>query len=303
MVKTEQDKGPRRRDVVLLAEDDQSILLVMQAMLEKQGYEVVPAADGKIAQTIFTQQPDRFSAVLLDWQMPNMTGIELLKWIKEQPQYDTIPVIMVTGMITKEHIREGINAGAFYYVTKPFDQQLLLSIIHAAITDYQYKQSLLQRVRESQNPFLHLVEGTFRFRSIEEGERLVLWLANASPSPKKTTQLSEIVINAVEHGNLGITYEEKTKLLAADTWAQEVQRRLRLPENSEKYVEMTIRRHPDKFTVLVQDQGPGFDFERFLRFDEKRVFDNHGRGIAMASVALDVEFLEKGNKVRVTIPF
>lgn len=287
---------------ILFADDDVALLKVMKVKLMNEGFSVVTASDGKTAQTLLQQAPDRFNAVLLDWQMPYMTGIELLKWIKKQPMFENIPVIMVTGMVTKEHIREGINAGAFYYVTKPFDEQVLQSIINAAIKDFQYKQSLLERLRQSQNPFSTLVEGVFRFRTIEEGEQLVLWLANACPSPRRAAELSEIIINAVEHGNLRIGYEEKTRLLANNRWLEEITHRLSLPEYADKHVTLRVERHPTSIVVYVEDEGEGFDYEKYLHFDETRVFDSHGRGIALASVALQVEFLGKGNKVRVTIP-
>lgn len=295
------EKQPDRNGTVLVVEDDEAILMIVETLLKKQGYRVSTATDGKMAQDLLRKPPAQLSAILLDWQMPKMTGIELLRWIKKTPTLESLPVIMVTGMTTKQHVREGIDAGAFYYITKPFDNQMLTSVVHAAVTDFQYKQMLVRRLQESENPFHSLVEGTFRVRTIEEGERIVLWIANASTSPQKATQLSEIVMNAVEHGNLGVGYEEKTRLLATDTWHEEIQRRLSLPANAQKYVDIQIKKQPDKITALVTDQGLGFDYKKYLHFDEGRVFDTHGRGIAMASVALDVEFLEKGNKVMVTI--
>jgi DNA-binding response OmpR family regulator len=297
------DGKTEKSNTILFADDDPTMLKVMEMNLKGEGYSVVTASDGQNAQNLLRESPDQFSAVLLDWQMPNLSGIDLLKWMKSHQAYETIPVIMVTAMVTREHIREGINAGAFYYVTKPFDNQILLSIISAAVRDYQYKQSLLERLRQSHTPFLNLLEGTFRFRTIEEGEQLVLWLANMCPAPHRATHLSELIVNAVEHGNLGITYDEKTRLFLTGGWSQEIQRRLQLPENRNKFVQMAIERRRGEFTILVEDRGPGFDFEKYLQFDEQRVFHNHGRGIAMACAALDVQFLDKGNKVLVTIPF
>jgi len=287
---------------VLVVEDDPAILMIVETLLKKQGYGVSTSTDGKMAQDLLRKPPAHLSAILLDWQMPKMTGIELLRWIEQTPSLENVPVIMVTGMTTKQHVREGIGAGAYYYITKPFDNQMLVSVVHAAVTDFQYKEALIKRLQDSENPFQYLQEGRFRVRTIEEGERLVLWIANATPVPQDATQLSEIVINAIEHGNLGIGYEAKTKLLASKSWHEEVRRRQSMPEHIQKYVEIEVKKHPDKITTLITDAGPGFDYKKYLHFDEARVFDTHGRGIALASVALDVQFLEKGNKVLVTIP-
>jgi CheY-like chemotaxis protein len=235
--------------------------------------------------------------------MPRLAGIDLLRWLKTQPELRDIPVIIETGLSHPDQIREGIEAGAFYYLSKPFDRNLLSSVVSTALVDFHEHRSLMKRLRESENPFRGLLEGTFRFKSLDEGEHLSVWIANCCPDPEKVAGINELFANAVEHGNLGITYEEKTTFVDAGTWLQEVQRRLTLPENAEKYVVVTIRHVPDALIVEIEDQGNGFDFGKYLHFDESRVFDNHGRGIAIARVSLGLEYLKGGKLVRVTVPF
>ena len=113
--------------------------------------------------------------------------------------------------------------------------------------------------------------------------------------------IAELINNAVEHGNLGIDYEEKTKLVSEGKWFAEVERRLALPENANKHVRVHLKKEQGNLFVEIEDQGPGFDFERFLTIDESRLFDNHGRGIAIAGSSLDVRFVRPGNKVIVSI--
>jgi len=289
-------------DTILIADDDPVVRLVAQAILEPQGYVLHTAIDGKNARAILEKEGSRIKAIVLDWQMPEMSGIELLRWVKEQPEFENTPVIMQTAMDSPENIREGIEAGAFYYLTKPVDEHLLPSVVRAALTDYSYKESLLKQLQESQNPLGILQEGTFHFRVLKEGERLALWIANACNSPAAAMGVNEIFVNAIEHGNLGITYDEKTHYMSEGTWIAEVERRLALPESAGKFVDVRITRNPDSFHVLVQDQGPGFDYAQYLQFDEQRVFHNHGRGIAMASSALGLQYRGNGNTVLVTIP-
>jgi CheY-like chemotaxis protein len=291
----------KRDATVLVADDDPEILHMIRHILEAEGLEVQAAGDGREAREVLEQNAEILSAVLLDWRMPHMSGIELLRWVKEQPDCRDIPVIMQTGMNAPEQIREGIEAGAFYYLTKPFDKRLLLSIVQAAVTDSRYRKSLLARLKESENPFQLLTDGTFRFRTLAEGERLALWIANACPSPAKAMDIAELFINAVEHGNLGITYEEKSELVDGGRWDVEIERRLALPENKDKSVLVTVRKNSEKMTVLVQDSGPGFDFSAYLNFSEERAVHNHGRGIAMANASMHLEYLETGNKVLVTV--
>ncbi len=289
-------------DSILAADDDPGILLLIRSVLGHGDCTVETAPDGARARALIEAQPDRFSAVLLDWEMPGMTGIDLLRWIKERTDLAHIPVILETARDSAEQIAEGIDAGAFYYLTKPFDRRLLLSIVNAALGDFHSRISLVRRLRESQNPFHNLEEGLFRFRTLKEGEQLAAWIANACPEPERVMGITEILINAVEHGNLGITYAEKSHLVEQGTWLAEVHRRLELPEFSQKYVEVHLRRAGQQITIMVEDQGAGFDFEKYLRFNPTRAFDNHGRGIAMAGMSLAMEYEGRGNRVKVTIP-
>jgi sigma-B regulation protein RsbU (phosphoserine phosphatase) len=289
-------------DTILIVDDDAAIRLLIEFMLKKDSYRVLKAENGSEAQSIIQSAQNDVSAILLDWQMPVMNGMEFLHWIKNESVSSDIPVIMATSMTSPENIKEGIDAGAFYYLTKPFEGGVLRSIVRAAISDFTQKKALLERLRRSDNPFGNLTEGTFRFRTVREAEFLAVAIANSSPAPEKAMVISEILINAVEHGSLGITYEEKTTLVANNAFGQECERRLAMPENAHKYVEVKISRSGGKVVVQIEDQGNGFDFARYLRMDESRVFDSHGRGIAISSEFLGLEYKGNGSKVVVTIP-
>jgi hypothetical protein len=230
-----------------------------------------------------------------------MTGIDLLRWMKQSESTSGIPVIMQTVMDSPAHVKEGIDAGAFYFLSKPADPHILRSIVRAAISDRAYKAMLVKMLADCQNPLGCMTEGEFRFRTPREGEKLAVVIANASPSPARAMGISEIFLNAVEHGNLGITYDDKTDLLDTGTWSQEVERRLALPANADKKVVVRVTRTPEHLMVLVRDHGDGFDWKKYLHFDETRVFHNHGRGIAIVGSDLGLEFLGNGNTVRVTI--
>lgn len=289
-------------DTVLIVEDDKAMCLLIEFVLSQDSYKVMKAENGKEAISIVESANNEIAAILLDWQMPIMDGMEFLRWIKKEPAYCDIPVIMETSMISPENIKEGIDAGAFYYLTKPVEESVLRSIVRAAISDLKQKKVLIERAQKSENPFGKMMEGTFRFRTTEEAEVLAVAIANSSTAPQKAMVISEILLNAVEHGNLGITYEEKTALITNNMLRQEVERRLAMPEYSNKYVQLKIRRYDNGITVEIEDQGSGFDFGRFLHMDESRVFDNHGRGIALSGEYLGLNYLGNGNKVVVTIP-
>ena len=289
-------------NTVVIADDDRTLLHLMQRYLADDGYAIRTAEDGAEAKKIIEADGAEIAAVVTDWSMPVMSGIELLRWIKSDEPRRRIPVIMETAMSRAEDIKTGIDAGAFYYIVKPFEKTVLRSIVRAAVGDFRTMQALLKRIAETEAFFGLLDEGVFRFRTNEEAEALALQIAGSSPEPQKALIIAELLLNAVEHGNLGITYEEKTDLIEKGNLKSEVRRRLSLPENDSKTVELRFRREDDALVVEIKDAGEGFDYGRFLEMDERRVFDNHGRGIAMVHAQYRIEYLGKGNHVRVRLP-
>ena len=289
-------------DTILIVDDNPDVVFLVRTTLEAEGYHCLTASDGLEAQALIEKMKEQITVILLDWKMPKMSGIELLRWIKSQPELKDIPVVMQTVLDKPEEIKEGIDAGAFYYLTKLTDPKLLLSIVKAAVSDFHQKQALLDKIKVGENPFALLVEGNFRFRTLADGEYLALGIANVCAAPEEVVAISELINNAVEHGNLGITYDAKTKYIEEDTFYAEIERRLALPKYARKYVEVRVKKSKDEMTVLITDQGPGFDFKKYLVLDESRVFDTHGRGIALANGLRDLQYLGTGNQVLITIP-
>lgn len=104
---------------ILIADDDAEIRRMLRYHLEERGFELIVARDGAQAlELLLVEGPD---AVILDVMMPELTGWEVLKYIREQERFQTLPVLMLTG------IGESLNAstsplfGASAYLNKPFD--------------------------------------------------------------------------------------------------------------------------------------------------------------------------------------
>ena len=157
------------------------------------------------------------------------------------------------------------------------------------------------KLRLAENSFRLLDSAVFRYRSVAEGEFLAVRIANICANPEEAMYVSELLTNAVEHGNLAITYEEKTVLIEKGNLQDEIQKRLALPDYQKRMVHVSLKKEEGKLHVLVEDEGSGFDYEKYLRFDDSRVFDNHGRGIAIVNSYLDMKYLDKGNKVLVKL--
>jgi DNA-binding response OmpR family regulator len=268
---------------VLVVDDEVLNLEIVTEVLGEAGYEIVTAADGALAWNRLQQEPQRFDAVLLDRMMPNMNGMELLGLIKQNPTLKLIPVIMQTAKAAQQDVLDGLNAGAWYYLCKPFDAQTLLAVVKTATDDYRRYREVVKEAASSARSLKALIKGKFKFRTIEEGRDLASLLSNTvDVGDRLAIGLIELFLNAVEHGNLGIGYADKTALNRTDTWHQEVERRLALPQNAEKVVEVTFERLDHELHFRIRDDGEGFDWRSYLRLDLDRAFDTHGRGIALA---------------------
>jgi CheY-like chemotaxis protein len=289
---------------VLVVDDEVFNLEILSEHLSDEGYNVVSAEDGAKAWALLEEAPERFDTVLLDRMMPHMNGMEVLERIKGHPQLNMLPVVMQTAKAASQDVLEGLQAGAYYYLTKPFDKETMLAIVKTAVADYKTYLTLQQEAAKTAHTLSLMNQGQFALRTLDEARDLAALLANAGPQGGKAVLgLSELLINAVEHGNLGITYEDKSKLNEEGTWEAEVLRRLALPENADKRVTVSFECEEDEMRFLISDQGKGFDWESYLEISPERAFDNHGRGIAMARmVSFDrLEYLGNGSQVLAAI--
>jgi len=285
---------------VLIVDDDTANLAALARALAKDGIETATAENGADALTMLQADPGRFDVLLLDRMMPKMDGLELLRHIKDSPKLHALPVILQTALTSAEEIMEGLQAGAFYYLTKPLSQKLVVAVVRTAAADHARRALLMAEMERAQAALHMMDQGSFRYQTLVQCHELANLLAKACPEPNRiVVGLSELMINALEHGNLGITYQEKTELIDAHGWRAEVNRRQKLPENANKWVKVDFDRKPDCIRFEIEDQGPGFNWQQYIVPSPARIFDNHGRGILLAKMdSFDwVEYQGSGNRV------
>jgi len=285
---------------ILLVDDEPLNLEILAEHLDSPAYHTIKAENGLIAWEMLDADPDGFDAVLLDRMMPVMNGMELLARMRADSRFAGLPIIMQTAAAGKEQVAEGLRQGAYYYLTKPFEAEVLLAIVEAAL---EMRRNRLTLADDRIDPRA-LVEGEFRFRTLGEARRLASFLARACPQPEVTVLgLSELMINAVEHGNLGISYREKSQLNERGGWREEVERRLALPINVERHASVRLSRRGDHIVFTIVDQGSGFDWRAYLEMCPERAFDSHGRGIAMSRLLsfATLEYCGNGNTVHATV--
>ena len=292
------------RGRLLIADDEAANREILSDVLALEGYDSLCVADGKSALHAVKEEPTAFDALLLDRMMPHMTGIEVVQNLRAQPEFRDLPIIMQTAAGAKEDIVSGLEAGANYYLTKPLQMELLAQVVSAAVAESQSRRALMHELVTASQVIHMLTEGSFDFRTLSEGRALAALIAKAAPHPERVALgLSELMVNAVEHGNLGITYAEKGELNRTGAWEQEVNRRMMMPEYADKRVRVTFVRGGGRLKISIRDQGNGFDWKRYLEIDPARAFDTHGRGIAMALKLsfTELEYRLDGREVEATI--
>lgn len=289
---------------ILVVDDELFNLETVEEFLFDVDVNTVCVDSGEQALSILQQSPDQFSAVLLDLVMAGIDGMEVLSIIKADKTLSHIPVIIQSAKISKKLITEALQAGALYYLAKPYDKNSLVDIVLTAVHDFKYFTHTDNDLEKIAQTLKMMDKGVFSFKSLNEGRKLAAILANACPnSDVVVLGLTELMINAVEHGNLGISYNEKSILNANNNWENEVKRRLSLPQNRDKTVSIEFCRNKNEITFLIMDQGTGFDWKQYLEMSPDRIHDTHGRGIAMANlISFDqIDYLESGNKVCVKV--
>ena len=268
---------------ILVVDDDDVIRDMVEEWLATRGYSVTTASDGNEALGLLDAESDAFDLMILDRNMPNLDGLGVLHKLQASGLCSDLPVVMLTTEARPESVAEGVKAGAYYYVTKPCDEMVLLNAVAAAHRKFRQFRNARNWGIEVAAGLAHLTQGRFEFHTPHEGVMIANLIANLAESPSVVLLgLMELITNAIENGNLGIDSEDKKNFFHPNDWSDEVYRRLHLPENLTKKVTISFEKSAEKMNVAIQDEGCGFDWLPFLNADDAKGFDPHGRGITIA---------------------
>src|SRR6476469_1060408 len=117
--------------LVLLADDDEDILTLVALRFRRSGLEVVLARDGEEAlEIIQTRSPD---AAVLDVAMPKLTGLEVVRRVRDSEATKPLPIVLLTARAAEKDVELGLEAGADEYITKPFSPQDLYTCVQSVL--------------------------------------------------------------------------------------------------------------------------------------------------------------------------
>jgi CheY-like chemotaxis protein len=284
---------------VLIVDDSAVDRLVARRLLEKQGgWRVAQAGDGAEAlETIARSAP---ALVLTDLQMPHMDGLALVEQVRER--FPRVPVVLMTGHGSEEIAITALRAGAASYVPKRNLATDLISTIEQVLSASQTDErrtrilgALAERVSryvlENDPALVSPLVQVFREELVAFG------LCDATGATRAGIALEEALLNAVYHGNLGVS--SSLKLSGDGSFERLAAERRREAPYRDRRVRVSAELAPDEARFVVADEGPGFDVAALPDpTDPANLERPSGRGVLfMRTFMDDVRYNAVGNVV------
>ncbi|MBF0508586.1 MAG: response regulator [Deltaproteobacteria bacterium] len=285
---------------ILVVDDDPAILKLITKVLNKWGFPVTTASDGLQALELFRRES--YPIVLTDVMMPQLNGIELLKEIRK---IDPLTFVITMTAHGNENLAiTALREGAANYIKKPF----ALDHIKDVVT--RIARTIKQQLRTS--PDRSSVVQEWMVLEIKNDLDKIFGVVNQALSCAsnivKVEELSglsiglyEIILNAMEHGNLEINFDEKTRLIETNTYLDAITERKCYAAFKSRTVKVISHINRTRIKVVVKDNGPGFDWRSKIgELEEMDPMEllNHGRGILLARINFDeIRYNDAGNVV------
>lgn len=290
---------------ILLVDDELLVREELGAILEESGYDVITGADGEEGLALFrSERPDM---VITDVRMPRRDGLSVAMTIREEAP--SVPVTVITGHGTEAMAIKALRAGVTDFVKKPVrleDLKAALSRMRAAHHKPSTEPALIHPAAVEVVELLWSYKLQNDLEVVPSFVDMLVSRCAASLSATGAMELSlalrELIINAVEHGNLGVSFAEKTRALESGSMTQLLQERGADPERHARRVEVQAHLKEGLLTVQIKDEGEGFDGARLPDpLDLSRQLAPNGRGLLLARMSVDsIEYNDIGNLVIVT---
>lgn len=289
---------------ILAVDDDDLALDMIRDSLREAGFDVVTAVNGAQALSVLLADPERFDVLVVDRVMPVMDGMEFLRAVRQNEGTANIPIVLQTVEGQPQAMKEGIEAGAFYYLTKPYDESTLVAVVRSAVQSHNQVRFFRSYSSIPLEAPETLVKAQFRLSTFRQAKSVIWMISQHAMEPEWVSAgLQELVTNAIEHGNLGIGGQQKEGLIRESRWEAEIQRRLQLTENVGKAVVIEFDATGEEVWVAIEDQGEGFNWQDYFAKDISLANRVQGRGIVVArSVPAfqKITYLKGGSRVEVT---
>ncbi len=282
---------------VLIVDDEEILRNILSRFLKQANFEPIEAKDGKEAIELF--KISNPALIISDIMMPKMDGLTLLNEIKKLD--NNAMVILMTGYGNEDILLEALRGGALNFFKKPFNFHELIKFVEHALKhkkepqfDALYSEHLVEEIKSFSFP-------TEETNILPIVNQITLHLKKIVPESEILNikiGIEEILTNAIEHGNLGITFDEKQKAIEEGKWGEFIESRLNINNNRKKLIKINSKLTQEKFEIVVTDEGEGFDWQSLPEVTADNLLRYNGRGIFLTKIYFDeVIFNEKGNEV------
>jgi CheY-like chemotaxis protein/anti-sigma regulatory factor (Ser/Thr protein kinase) len=282
---------------VLVVDDEEALRSLLLRLLEREGFDPVPACNGEEAISLFRSRGP--AVVVSDIKMPRMDGLTLLTEIRKIDR--TAAVILMTGQGNEEMLLDALRGGATNFFKKPF-------VVRELIEEIRKVVSFRLEAARSTLFSPHLVEETkhfvlppgevFYFPVINQASLQLPAILPEEDILNLKIGIEEIITNAVEHGNLGISFQEKNSAIHDGRLAELIAERMRDPGRARRRVFIDSHLTPELFQITVRDEGDGFDWRNLPEVAPENLLSFNGRGILLTRIYFDeVVFNDAGNEV------
>ncbi|MEA2042561.1 MAG: response regulator [Bacteroidota bacterium] len=286
---------------ILVVEDDTSSRIYLENLLEVNDYECKSAANGIEGLNLFEEyKPD---VVLTDIQMPIMDGLELLESLHEIDP--GVIVIITTAYGTENYAIQALHLGANNYLKKPVTAYDLLPLLKKYESILENKAEPVGLPGKTLERSLKIEFDTNLF-SVNNVPKIVDKIliesdCKAIEDNKVNVELglAELITNALEHGNLEISYQQKKTALDEHSLEVLYEEKLAIPELKQRKLRVTFCSTPKYFQWVIKDEGAGFDWEKIPDpTSDDTIMELNGRGVFISKFLFDsLEYNDTGNEV------
>ena len=120
----------------LVVEDNEHVLYMLDFILSRAGYDVISVNNGRDAQTTIENLPP-VDVIVLDLMLPYVSGYQLITDVRDDPEWQHVPIIVLSGKVLEDDIVKALDLGANDYVTKPFRPEELLARLRRIVADHE----------------------------------------------------------------------------------------------------------------------------------------------------------------------
>lgn len=227
-----------KKKKILVVEDEAKILEVVSSLMEKQGYEVYQAEEGKKALEIFNN--NEISLIILDLMLPDISGEEICMKIREKSR---VPIIMLTAKIEEANLLRGLDIGADDYITKPFSLMELVARVKV----------ILRRSHDELKPL-------YKYNSFQNGDLYIDVESNIIKKKNELLNLTQsewkILLSLIKYPNKVFTREE----LVTIALGSEFDGYNRTIDTHIKNLRQKIEDNPKSPSYIITVFGKGYKF-------------------------------------------